>query len=196
MAAYDSLSSIRAAMTDVFNSVNPYVAQRNLQGIIAETTPRYAVIAGGLMVSGTVYYVQVYLFRGQVLATTHIVVGTAGSGVTFGKVGLYDSTGVLLASTADQTNGWTAVGTHSQAFAVAYTVPVTGIYYAALLTLASPTAPSPGISSTPQAGNIGNGGAAPSGGLVCASQTGQTDLPAPATIAAGTAPGVFWVGFS
>ena len=196
MGSYDSLSSLRAAMVDVYNSVDPYVLLRTAQGIVAETCPRATITGGGAMVSGTVYYMQIELVRGQILTTSHIVVGTAGSAVTFAKIGLYDTAGLLLASTADQTSAWATVGVHSQAFTAPYTVPTTGLYYAAWLCVASTTVPASGIASAPQVPNVGNGVAAPSGGLVFGSLVSQVDLPASGAIAAGTAPALIWVGFS
>lgn len=167
----------------------------NALGLITETIVDRIGIAGNSMVDGTVYYMAVYLFAGETLTTAHLFVTTAGTTVTLGKVGLYAADGTRLALSANQTAAWEATGLKSIAFGTPYVVPTSGIYYLAVVTKASVLTPQIMASSNSAASTLlicANpipGGVAPWG-----SQTGQTDLPSPGVIAAGTAPVIRWIG--
>lgn len=183
-------------MSDVCNTQDPIAHWRADRGLVAETFPRNLATNSAVQISGTVYYMQIFLLKGQVITSSHITVGTAGVAVTFAKAGLYDSAGAILASSTDQTSAWATVGTHSQAFSSPYTVPTTGFYYVATMAIAGTTMPVIRANANAAAARIGISGAAPSGGLFFGSLVGQVDLPSSGAIAAGTAPCFVWVGLS
>lgn len=149
------------------------------------------------MVSGTVYFQQVYLVAGEVVSNAWIAIGAAPSGLTLGKVAMWDATtGVQLAVTADQSTPWASIGLKGAAFTAPYTAPASGIYYVGLLFVASPTLPSVATAvSIPSTARVGLVGAV-TGPILYGSQAGQVDIPNPLTIAVGTSPGVFWIGLS
>jgi hypothetical protein len=169
---------------------------RVAQGLIAETYPRLIGSGPFAGATGTLYFAQVYLARGDILTNCHIIVGIAGVAETFARVGLWDSvTGALLASCVDQGAGWATVGLHSQAFSAPFTVQTSGIYYLGYLVLAG-TVPGLAITLAPLANRIGLTSGIAGGPLLFGSTVGLLDLPNPLVIAAGTAPGVYWIGLS
>ncbi len=163
------------------------------QGLISQNFDRAASPAGLAGTSGTIYFMAVPLLAGDVVSNISVAVAVAGAGMTLSKLGLYSTAGVLLASSADLGTAWHSQGTKTAAMAVAYTVPTSGLYYAAFLGVTGTTMPTllRGFSNTlaVAASAIGSG-LAPTG-----AQKGQTDLVDPATITAAS--GIaYWVGVS
>jgi len=175
---------------------NPVIALQKARGLLAETVPQDSQLGSGIPVSGVLYFQQVFLQAGQILTTTHINTGQVGVLVTFGKIGLYNTTGTLLIATADQVAAWATLGRHSQNFTVPFTVMVTGIYYLAILGLATTTMPRWACVLSPSVNNVGNAEGLPGKPLYYGSQIGLIDLPNPMTVATGTSPGKWWIGLS
>ena len=112
--------------------------------------------------------------------------------LTLFKAVLYDTSGNLLASSADQSAAFNSGGTgvvKNVAFSSVYTVPTTGAYYAGVVATFSAGSYSMmcGAKTSVLATLID------SGKSIIASQAGQTDAPNPATLAAGSATNAgFW----
>ena len=164
------------------------------QGLISQNFERTASAAGLIMVDGTAYFMAVPLLAGDVVSSVSIAATTVGAGMTLSKVGLYALDGTRLAVSADLGAGWEGTdGTKTGALTAPYTVPTSGLYYAAIIGKTGTTMPTllRGLSNTIiDAMTAIGSGACPAG-----SQTGQTDLPASATITPAVGIG-FWVGVS
>lgn len=88
------------------------------------------------LTAGVLYLMKVKVVnRATVVTNIHVVVGTAGSGLTSNRnfVGLYDSSGTRLALSADQTTAFGSTGFKTIALTAAQTLAV-GSYYVAVLT--------------------------------------------------------------
>ena len=188
-------------LADTFNNrvIGPYGQEFNreenwrfAQGIIAETTPRCSITAGVVATSGTLFFQQVFLKQGDLLVNCHVINGVAAIAETFARIGLYDIAGNLLASCVDQGAAWATLGIHSQPFSTPFSVPTTGIYYLALLTLAA-TSPGLAIIQAPAATRIGLAVGLVGKPIQDGSQNGLIDLPNPMVVAAGPTPGIFWI---
>jgi hypothetical protein len=166
---------------------------RNGRAIIVETVDARKLSTFFGMIAGTVYYVGVPLIAGDLIANITVFVSVAAVGITLSKVGLYSATGTLLASSVDQGTNWQTTGQKTVALQAAYTAQSTGLYYAAAVESAVTTQASigSGTATTRMASaTIG------SGSLQMAAQTGQVDLPAPGTIAAGNLAAGLWMALS
>jgi hypothetical protein len=90
------------------------------------------------LTAGTVYAMSVPLLAGQVISRLGFGINVAGAGTvpTHIYIGLCDSTGKMLAQSADlaANAGWTS-GTKLTSFplSASYTVPTTGLYYIVIL---------------------------------------------------------------
>jgi hypothetical protein len=162
------------------------------QGVLSETFPSGTITNNSVPTSQTIYLGLVALRAGQTVAKVGVHVQTAGSGTapTLIKVGLADTSGKLLAQSANlaSDSGFTATGKPAFALASSYQVPADGSYYLVFL--------KNGTFSVTDV-QIGRNQAIAS---VCAAVgsgarnfavggTGQTDLPAngsSVTLAAGT----------
>lgn len=73
--------------------------------------------AGGTFQPGTGIITLAMVKVPSSIKVTDIVlrVGTAGAGLTVGRVGIYDADGVLIAKTADQSTAWQTVGVKTMA---------------------------------------------------------------------------------
>lgn len=154
-----------------------YQAALTAQGIIAEAFPRQGRGTGPTLIDGTAYFMMLGLMAGDTATSLSVFITGAGSGMTLSKVGLYSKDGTRRAISADQTTAWQSTGLKTIAFTAPYAVPTTDGYYAAIVAKASTTLP-----------NVFNGntdGLSPAigaGSGAWGRQTGQTDLPASATI--------------
>lgn len=166
------------------------------QGVIAETIPRNIVLPV-VPATGTCYFMQVTLKKGAIIGNCHVLSAVAPTGLTLAKIGLYDNAGNQLAKTADVSAAWSAAGTglFQQPFIVPYTVTATGIYYLALITTGT-TAPSLAGILGAAASRIGLTPGLPGHPIQFGSQAGVIDLPSPLTVAAGAAPGIWYIGVS
>lgn len=164
------------------------------QGIITENFSREGARGDtSILIDGTVYFMSVGLHASDFAASVTICVTTLGATVTLSKVGLYDKNGVQRAVSADQGTAWQSNGNKTIAFAAPYTVPADDGYYVAVVSKASVTLP------TLLRSNANTGGNAPgigSGMAAFGIQTGQTDLPATATISTAGSPIALWVAVS
>lgn len=160
----------------LFRALNPGLTAR---GLVAETMSPLANVGGtSVLIDGTALFVVVNLYQGQVITGAAIAVGAAGVTLTLSKLGLYTTSGTRVAVTADQGTAWESVGTKSANFTAPYTVPTTAAYYAAIITKGGTQ---PGVLRTGQ--SMANTAAGVGSGIQpYGVQTGQTDLPASATI--------------
>lgn len=161
------------------------------QGFKGENFQRHLGAGGAAFVTGTVYYMGIVLCAGEVVSNLHTQISTLGAGISACKMGLYTKAGVLVASTADLGTSWQSTGTKTHALSAQYTVPTTDMYYIALFCTFVTTAPQP-LRATAVTGNAAGVG---SGSMLFGAQTGQVDLPAPATVANGNQLG-YWVAYS
>jgi hypothetical protein len=116
------------------------------RGLIAETFPlgtgQSGTAPGATGANAAAQFGAVGLRAGDVVTGVICHCVTAGSGSTLTKTGLYDSTGTFIKATADFTASL-ANNTFVTAALVggAYTIPADGLYYLALLALATVTVP-------------------------------------------------------
>lgn len=154
------------------------------QGLVVQSFDRNILISNAqALASGQMNGAGVYLFAGDVITNAHWEVYVAGTSVTIGRVGLYNTAGTLLASSANDTAIWTATaGMRTKALSAPYTVLVSGWHYVHLLPVFSGTAPQIGRATNVNFYNLSvNGGQTPNN-----VQTGLSDLPSPATFALGS----------
>lgn len=161
-------------------------------GYFAETIDRKVISGAAAAVDGTVYLTAVGLQAGEVVSAIAANIGTAGSGLTLSKLGLYDKSGNRLATSADQGSAWTAVGLAEAAMIVPYTAPTTDVYYGAFIAKAS------GLPTVVSLAGASQSFTRASSFPLCAIMTAQTDLPSvvtftinPATVLAK----ILWMGF-
>ncbi|MES2211322.1 MAG: hypothetical protein V4515_14260 [Chloroflexota bacterium] len=157
-------------------------------GILSETFDRVcfssATVLVGTGVTGTVYYTTIPLLAGMLVTNLAIGVGAAAVLPVVSKVGLYDAAGNRLALSADQGVSWATAGLKTIGMIAPYRVLTTGLYYAAILSIATTTP------ATIMRGSTGNFGATSwmtgigAGQIPFGTQTGQADLPNPGVIAA------------
>jgi hypothetical protein len=168
------------------------VALMRAQGYYAESSPLNAV-ANLQTTTGTgvVLYSPIGLLAGDVVSSMQLRCSTLGSGFSgIGmKVGLYSSASALLASSADCSTAFGSTGVKTVAMTTPYTITADGAYYCAVLAIASTTPTLIRANVAAAACGIATGGVVSPGGQ----QTGQTDLPAAATITFNSG-NVFWFG--
>ena len=161
------------------------------QGLVSQTFDRENSGGGGtILIDGSVYFGLMPFRAGQVINNLSILITTQATTMSIGKLGLYDLSGNLLASTASQTTAWESTGVKTAALTAAYTIPSTGAYYGAVFAKAS-TLPT---MLRNLAGSGSAGLAVGSGARVIALQATQTDLPSTATFAASALG--FWIAAS
>lgn len=89
-----------------------------------------------VLTTGGTVYISLFVNR-KVQTFTNLLcyVGTAGSVLTSGQcfAGIYDSTGTLRATTADQASAWASTGLKTAAFASPYVSAPVGTYYFAFM---------------------------------------------------------------
>jgi hypothetical protein len=165
------------------------------QGFITETFPRCGALSGTISVDGTVYGTAIGLLAGDVITNMTIGINVAGNTTTIAKLGIYSQTGTLLCSSADGSAGMGTAGLKTMAMTTPFTVTADGLYYAAWITKASVTLP------TPLRGSASLSASNPSAGIgagtpFMVTQTGQTDFPASATLVASVVSLAYWMGIS
>jgi hypothetical protein len=163
----------------------------NAQGLIAEPFGRAAAASQTIMTNQQQEFTLVGLREGDVVSNISVVMTVNGSSVTLMKMGLYDTSGVKLAGSADvsASAGAGASKIITGAMTTPYTVPADGGYYASVLAVASVTLP------TLLRGSVSvvsvQLGSFPRPNAFMGS---QADLAATATYAQGSVP--FWYGIS
>jgi len=137
------LGGFKGNPRDALAYLNPALApdstafhRRNLPRLPIDD--RVDVLATGVMTS-----VPIYLQAGDVITSVSVVAGaTAGATMTHWWFALYDTTGALMAQTADQTSGAIAAGAVlTKALATAQTIKKSGVYRVGIM-VAATTVPS------------------------------------------------------
>lgn len=161
------------------------------QGLKGENFPRHLASGGQLSVSQTAYF-QLMPFRaGDLVTNIHVMIITTGSSSTTKcKVALFNTAGTQLAVSADLGTSWETTGLKTHALGTPYSVPTDGVIYVAIHHVASTAATI--LRATAVAGVHTAVG---SGAFILGAQTGQADMPSPATIANASQFG-FWMGWS
>ena len=143
------------------------------------------------LTSGTVRYSYIPLLAGDVVTNVHCWVDVVSGTVTTIKGGLYSISGTTatrLGSSANITTAFDAIGLATFPLSSPYTVPTTGNYLIAIISVA--TSPGSLLAHAP-GGVTGKGtGAVVAGGV----EAGQTDLDVSATIAVSSV--CLWAGWS
>lgn len=157
------------------------------QGLVTETFPRHANASNQAPSSGDLVASMVGLLEGDVVTDVYVIVGTAASGLTLAKVGIYDLNGYLLASSADISASLGTQGMKQLALSAPFHATRQDGYYVGLLQVGTtPAAIRRANSSTFDSSACGTG-FRPNG-----VQSGQTDLPNPATF--GNLGPFYWFG--
>jgi hypothetical protein len=166
--------------------------------LAAPFDPAACAANGSQPLSGALYLVAVPLRAAATISNVHAMIGAAGSGLTNGRCffGLYNSTGSLLASTADQSANWATTGNIKSTFTTPYAAAA-GTYYIAVLVNGT-TAPAFacgttfGVNFTP--GNINRTAVT---ARFARGPSGQTSLPASVTMSSLTLDATsYWFGVS
>lgn len=129
------------------------------------------------------------LYAGDVVTGVAVGVTVNSASLTLAKVALYDTAGNLLASSANTAANYDAAANTraTLAFSTPYTVVTTGSYYACILTVGT-TPPT----ITRGSNNGSNDRISSSYFYPNVAQTGQADLPNPATFAQQAI--AYWIG--
>lgn len=117
-----------------YTYAGPPVASLGITGTIAETMPRETCPEVNTTVptaSGTLFMQAIYLKAGQLVSNITISSATTAAGTpTGGRVGLYDASRNLRATSADQgSTAWAANTVKTLAMTTPYRVPTSGLYY-------------------------------------------------------------------
>jgi hypothetical protein len=117
-----------------YSYAGPPVANLGITGAIAETIPREICPEVNTTVptaSGTLFMQAIYLKAGQLVSNITVSSATTAAGTpTAGRVGLYDGSRNLRATSADQTTtAWAANTVKTLAMTTPYRVPTSGLYY-------------------------------------------------------------------
>lgn len=148
-----------------------------------------------LPANGTLYVQKLYTPASLSVTNVHYQVITAGASLTANQnfAGLYSSAGALLGSSADQSTGWTNVGTRTMALTGGPFTVAAGFFYVALYSNGT---------TRPSMGRLGNNIGGMNGLLSAANSrwasanTGLTTA-LPATLGALTATNIaYWAAVS
>lgn len=146
-------------------------AKMNGLGYTGETFERDAISTALAFTSGDCRATAVGLLAGDTVTNILFECSAAIQAVTTCKVGLFDKSGTLLASSANDT-GNKATGIIAEALSTPYVVPVDGVYYLALIIQATTMGSvGAGASVTGKEGAIGSG---VKGSII---KTSQSDIP-------------------
>lgn len=167
------------------------------RGFISETADVRSVLGSVVVLSGIASYTAVGLYaEDKITNVTIAIAGSAAAGITLSKMGLYSSTGLQLAVTADQGTSWQTPAIKTMPFLSPYVVPATGVYYVGFLVVFTTTGPTvPRING----GNISSQFALAGKLASCYAESGRSDLPAQAVFNAGanvTGGNQYWSGLS
>jgi hypothetical protein len=165
-------------------------SQQVAQGLTGESFPRAMSSGSFAPAAGDQRAVLVGLNAGERIANLYAHVTVAGTGLTLAKLGVWDSAGSLLASTADLSATFNSgTGPKGGALSSALTVPADGGYYVgAVFVGGTPPTLLRGTSGiTGYTGQAVSGGAPPSVG-----NTAKTDIGTMTITASGNAPWLGW----
>jgi hypothetical protein len=168
-------------------------AKRVGLGYKGETFSKDGIASTLAFTSGDFRAAAVGLLAGDVVKNVLVDVTGVVQTITTFKVGVYDTSGNLVAQSANNT---TNLATGPNSFAVTavvgggtYLVPADGLYYLGVIIVAT-TMGSLGASSS----QVGKGGAIGTGPKAAGKQTGQAGLPATFALTAEDQP--VWLGWS
>src|SRR5215831_14537323 len=158
-------------------------------GWVAETFQTSMMRDSLSLTSGTLTTTQVKLFQGQTVTNVWFYVSTAITTITLIRAGIFDSSGNLVASFAnDATLGST--GMKTKALTTPLSIAATGNFWVGFLTVATTPGALLGL------GAAGNAlWTDPAGLHEAFTQAGLSDLPNPATVTTGTT-NYTWFGLS
>lgn len=162
-------------------------------GALAETFPRYLATTNSTIgASGTLFMQAIYLTAGQLVSNISFISATTAAATTTNLFfALYDGNRNLMAQSANQgAYTWAANTVKTLAMTTPYRVPVSGVYYVAVMQAATTIAT---LHGGPAKANAIVSSTAPV--MHGTSSTGRTtSLPNPAAaITAGTASAYAWV---
>ena len=178
----------RYLQTQPYGSSQLLVAGR---GLVAENFPAGDAVGASIGITQTLYAGLIGLRGGDTATSVVLCSSTAAASLTLAKVGLYSPAGVQLAASAtNHTNFNGATGFISTNLSTPYRMPASGVVYAVILQVGTtPTTFTRGF-----AVNSAAWGAIGSSPAVFAHQTGQADLPAPATFTTSSSSLPIWFG--
>lgn len=166
-------------------------------GLIAMNFDQPACSSSAIPTSGTLHMIRLKVPKACTISTVHLMVATAGVALTAGQsfAGLFDSSRVLLSSTADQSTAWTSVGTKAMALATPQAVAA-GDYFVGFYWAGGTTGPGMARGLNTTSASIVNAGLTGNNSRFASSSTGLTTaLPATAaTLVAHNSS--FWAGVS
>ncbi|MGQ4358563.1 hypothetical protein [Streptomyces sp. SAS_272] len=149
--------------------------------------PAASSTSGTTLSAGFIYLVELVLRQAATISKVHAVIGTAGATLTSGQclAGLYDTSGVRQAITADQSTVWNSAGNKAMNLLSSYSAPAGKLYVALLFNgTTSPTfacGSTLGAAFTPGNANLASGSY-----RFCRSAAGQTSLPTSVTLSGYT----------
>lgn len=169
--------------------VTPVSADRmsDFSNYTGRTHDPAALTNSAVATSGTIYLLGVKALSSKSITRLDVGVITAGSGLTSGQcvVGLYDSSGNLLATSSDQSSAWTSTGLKTASIS-STAVTQGSIYYVAILAVG--TTP-PAFLRGQNTGSIANAGNSGSPFRFNNGPAAQTSLPSTITMMSGLSAG-------
>jgi hypothetical protein len=169
-------------------------AANRAMGYYAETVPCNAAGAASVSISQRVYGVAIGLLAGDVVSNLIVACNVINNTATLTKLGLANSSGTMLAQSAEVSSTFGTTGKKVIAMAAPYTVTADGLYYAVFLNVASTGA------SLFRANGGGNAFQAVTGfSALNVNQDSQSDLPANGaalTLAATANAFGYWIAVS
>lgn len=190
-ASWTSPSSLAGQFPDIW--------QPSDSGLLAAPfDPASCSANGSQPASGRLYLIAIPVRSSITISKVTVVIGVAGSGLTSGQcfLGLYSSTGTLLASTADQSTAFTSTGNISATLTTPYAAAA-GTYYIGLLVNGT-TSPYFACGTTFGANfTPGNANRTPTTARFGRGPSSQTSLPASVTMSSVVLDSnAYWAGVS
>lgn len=147
-------------------------------GAVAWTQDPATATGGATSTGGTVYLMRIAVRQAMTITAIGLVVTTAGATLTTNQnfVGLYNSAGTLLATSADQTTAWGTIGYKSAAISQAVTP---GYYYVGIVS--NGTTPASFLRGNSQSSSALNFNLASGSGRFLSVAGPNTSLPASVT---------------
>jgi hypothetical protein len=164
-------------------------------GLVAWVTDPSTLVSTANPGSGGVRLSRIRLPFAATVSTIYVIVQTAGATLTANQsyAGIYNTSFSLLATTASQSTNWTTVGVKTMALTSSVALAA-GDYYCALMSVGTTTPAFVCSTSVAQAINAAALNRASNAYLALTGNSGQTSLPATATVS-GTA-NAYWFGLS
>ena len=165
------------------------------QDMIQWTFDPASNMVGTALTSGTVNMAKIWIRQPVTINDVGASIATVGTGLTAGQnfAGLYDSAGIRLGQTADQTAAWGTVGYKQMALTAPVVIAAPGAYYVAILSNAGTATPAFARGSA-LTSSIANANTTAANGRFTTGPAAQTTLPASITMASRTLTGnALWV---